>query len=295
MFDSSPVSTAPRYGASAAFLSMALLVCALIASGPAGYASLSLALAGSVSCVIAARIALAKWPISSIAKTGRARGVLALALGAGLTCMPGLIAGDLSGYRGLQFGMSVADAATHVGKKAADARLVHQRPALIQEIDWQPASSVLDTADADPVQNALLCFYNGELFRIVVTYDRYKVAGMTAEDMIEALSEDYGTAARPKAEIPYHSFYGEAAAVLARWEDAGQAANLVRTGDGSSFAMVFSSKRLDALAQASIAEAVRIDTKEAPLRELEAQKKRDEDERLALEKTRSMNKSNFRP
>ncbi len=113
--------------------------------------------------------------------------------------------------------------------------------------------------------------------------------------MVEALSADYGTAARPKVVIPYHSFYGESAAVLARWEDSGQVVNLVRTGDGSSFAMVFSSKRLEALAQASIAEAVRIDTNEAPLREKEAQKMRDENERLALEKTRSVNKANFRP
>ena len=227
----------------------------------------------------------------------RAGGVLGILLSAGVTSMlpAGLIAGDLSGYRGLRFGMSVEDAAAQAGKKAADARLVHQRPARIQEIDWQPAPTPADAANSDPVQDALLCFYNGELFRIVVTYDRYKVAGMTADDMVEALSADYGNAARPKTTIPYHSFYGEAAAVLARWEDAGQAASLVRTGDGSSFAMVFSSKRLDALAQASIAEAARIDVKEAPQREMEAQKKRDEDERLALEKVRSLNKANFRP
>ncbi len=105
----------------------------------------------------------------------RVGGVLGILLGAGLTSMlpAGLIAGELSGYRGLRFGMSVADAATQAGKKAADTRLVHQRPALIQEMDWQPASPVLDPAKSDPVQDALLCFYNGELFRIVVTYDRY--------------------------------------------------------------------------------------------------------------------------
>jgi hypothetical protein len=34
-------------------------------------------------------------------------------------------------------------------------------------------------------------FHNGELFRIVVTYDRYKVEGMTASDMIQAISMTY--------------------------------------------------------------------------------------------------------
>ncbi len=141
----------------------------------------------------------------------------------------------------------------------------------------------------------MLCFFNGELFRIVVTYDRYKVEGMTAEDMIEAISATYGTATRPAAEIAFHSNYAEVATVLARWEDSEYSYNLVRTGDRSSFAMVLYSKRLDALAQAAIVEAVRLDAQEAPQRELEKQKKRAEEEHLVLEKARSVNKPNFRP
>ncbi len=73
MFDSSSGSTAPRYGISAAVLIMALLLCVLIASGPAGYASFSLALAASLSCLVVARVALARWPTQAMAKTGRAR------------------------------------------------------------------------------------------------------------------------------------------------------------------------------------------------------------------------------
>ena len=59
--------------------------------------------------------------------------------------------------------------------------------------------------------------------------------------------------------------------------------------------MVLYSKRLDALAQAAIVEAVRLDVQEAPQRELEKQKKREEEERLVLDKARSVNKPNFRP
>jgi hypothetical protein len=207
-----------------------------------------------------------------------------------------LAATDFSSYRGLRFGMNVSAAAKQAGTDPSVARLVHQRPALIQEMEWQPRVPVLAVpAKSDPVKEGLLSFVNGELFRIVVTYDRYKVEGMTAEDMIEGISAAYGTPTRPSAEIAYHSNYAEVAPVLARWEDPDYSYNLVRTGDRSSFAMVLYSKRLDATAQASMVEATRLEAQEAPQRELDKQKKRDGEERLALEKARSLNKPNFRP
>ena len=203
---------------------------------------------------------------------------------------------DFSNYRGLQFGMSVAAAAKQVGTKPNEVRFVHKRPAVIQEMDWQPRPPVLPSlAKSDPVKEALLYFFNGALFRIVVTYDRYKIAGMSAEDMIDAISLTYGTPSRPTAEIAYHSFYGEVTPVLARWEDPDHSYNLVRTGDQSSFALVLYSKGPDALAQAAIVEAVRLDVQEAPQREIEKQNKREEEERLVLDKARSVNRPNFRP
>jgi hypothetical protein len=207
-----------------------------------------------------------------------------------------LCAGDFSSYRGLQFGMNVSAAAKQAGTKPAEVRIAHERPALIQEMEWQPRSRDLaDPVKADPVQDGLLCFYNGELFRIIVTYDRSKVEGMTAEDMVEAISLAYGAATKPSAEIAYHSNYGEIATVLARWEDPEYSYNLVRTGNRSSFALVLYSKRLDALAQAAIVQAVRLDAQEAPQREVEKQKKRAEEERLVLDKARLVNRPNFRP
>jgi hypothetical protein len=207
-----------------------------------------------------------------------------------------LCAGDFSTYRGLQFGMNVPAAAKQTGTKPAEVRTAHERPALIQEMEWQPRSRFLaDPAKADSIQEGLLCFYNGELFRIIVTYDRTKVEGMTAEDMVEAISLTYGAATKPSVEIAYHSNYGEVAAVLARWEDPEYSYNLVRTGNRSSFAMVLFSKRLDGLAQAAIIEAVRLDAQEAPQRDLAKQKRREDEERLVLDKARSANKPNFRP
>jgi len=202
---------------------------------------------------------------------------------------------DLSSYRGFQFGMNLNAAAKLAGTAAGDATVVHQRPALLQEMEWQPRPFASTDSKAEAVKQGLLEFYNGELFRIVITYDRYRIEGMTAEDMIEGISAMYGTASRPTVEIAYHSNYGELAPVIARWENEEYSYNLVRTGDRSSFAMVLFSKRMDVLAQSASLEAIRLDAQEAPRREVEKQKKVEEDEHAVLEKARSLNKPNFRP
>jgi hypothetical protein len=202
---------------------------------------------------------------------------------------------DLSTYRGLQFGMNLAAAAKQASMKPSEARVVHQRPAVIQELQWLPRNSSGSPFQADPVKEGLLCFYNGELFRIVVTYDRYRVEGMTASDMIQAISATYGIATGPSAQIPYHSIYGEVAEVVARWEDNEYSYNLVESGDRSSFALILYSKRLQTLAEAAIVEAVRLDAQEAPQREVELQQKKEKESHLLLERARSVNKPNFRP
>lgn len=216
-----------------------------------------------------------------------------------LLCAPWnslLRAADFSIYRSFQLGMGLTDAAKRADRKSADAVTVYQRPALIQEMNWAPAYSGLSgTAKQDPVEKCLLRFFNGRLFQIVVTYDHYKIEGMTAEDLIQAISTVYGTPARPSVEIPFHSLYGETAPVLARWEDSQYSYNLVPSREEASFALVLWSKELDTLAQTAMAEAARLDVEEAPLKEIEKQRKKEDDERIVLDKARSVNKPNFRP
>ena len=226
----------------------------------------------------------------SFARLG-AIGVLYTVLGTSLLC-----AADFSNYRGFQLGMSLAAAEKQAGMQASDVKVVHQRPAVIQELEWQPRfGAFTDPLKGDPVKEGLLCFLDGSLFRIVVTYDRYKVEGLTTEDIIGAISTTYGPAVKPAAEIAYHSYYGDTAPVLARWEDADYSYNLVRAGDRASFALILYSKKLDALAETAIAEAARLDAQEAPQRELDKQKKQDAEDQLVLDKARSANKPNFRP
>ena len=160
---------------------------------------------------------------------------------------------------------------------ATDATTVHQQPALIQSLDFQPNLFHASVGKNDPVSEITLTFYDGELARMAVVYDRYKVDGMTADDMIQALSAAYGSATKPKAEIAYHSYYAEAAPVVARWEDSEYSYNLIRSDDRSSFAMILYSKRLDALAATAIVEAVRLEALAAPQKEADRAKKQADD------------------
>ena len=47
------------------------------------------------------------------------------------------------------------------------------------------------------MKEVVFSFYDGELFRIVVNYDRYQTEGLTAEDFVEAISATYGPAESP--------------------------------------------------------------------------------------------------
>jgi hypothetical protein len=216
--------------------------------------------------------------------------ILGALLGASL-----LSAADLSTYRGFRFGMNIAPAAEQAGMKTSDAVTVHQQPALIQVLNFQPNLFHVSATRQDPVSEITLTFYKGELARMAVIYDRYKVDGMTQDDMIKALSATYGTPARPTAQIAYHSYYAEAAPVLARWEDAQYSYNLIRSDDPSSFAMVLYSKQLDALAQPAIVEAVRLEALAAPEKEAAQAKKQAEDLQALQEKSRLANIGSFRP
>ena len=202
-----------------------------------------------------------------------------------------LLGADFSTYRGIQLGAKLPVAAKQAGILPANVRLVQKRPALIQEMDWLPHTLGL----SDPVKEGVLCFFNEELFRITITYDRYKVEGLTSEDVIESISATYGSATRPIAEILYHSLYGETARVEARWEDEQYSYNLVRTGDLKSFAMILYSKKVEIAAEAALAEAARLDGQEAPQKEIDQKKRQDEEERLVQDKARAANKPNFRP
>jgi hypothetical protein len=223
--------------------------------------------------------------------------IVAISISWAVFSAPLIHAQDLSRYREFQFGMDLAAIAKLVDMRPSEAKVIHQRPAVIQELNWQPRPSLSSSPQADPVMTIFFSFYNGELFRIVVNYDRSKTEGLTTEEVVEAISAKYGTATKPTAEVVFSSsqVYNDSEVVIARWEDSQYSFNLFRSSYQPTFGMVAFSKRLDALARAAIAEAIRLDEQEAPQREIERQKKQDDENRAAQEKARLGNKPNFRP
>jgi len=212
--------------------------------------------------------------------------------------MPLIYAQDLSKYREFQLGMNLLAVAKKANVKPSEARVIYQRPAVIQELEWRPQSSYSSSAQRDPVKEVLFSFYNDELYRIVINYDQDRTEGLTDEDMIEGISAQYGTPTTPVAKIissPSSQVYSDSEKVVARWEDSQYSFNLFRFSYGSTFGMLVFSKRLEALAQVAIIKAIRLNDQEAPQREIERQKKQDEEKRAAGQKARPVNKANFRP
>ncbi len=211
---------------------------------------------------------------------------------------PALSAPDLSSYRGFQFGETLPAVAKHAGLEISAAKLIHERPAVIQELEWPIWLAGDSSRRTDPVKTVLFSFYNGELFRILVNYDRDETAGLTTGDMIEAISAKYGTATKPaRTEIAFLSAqgYNESESVTARWRDAQYSFNLFLSSyTQPTFGMVAFSKRLDALARTATTEAIRLDAQEAPQREIQRQYTEDKTNRETLEKARQVNKQNFR-
>ena len=205
-----------------------------------------------------------------------------------------------SQYRDYQLGSDLASVAALANVAATEARTIHQRPAVMQELAWRRPYFVSGTTalQNDPVQQIVFSFYNDQLFRLVISYDRQRTDGMTEADMIAGMSEAYGPPLAPtpkKSPAVASHVETESGAPVARWEDADFSVVLYRSSYASEFRAVVTSVRLDALARAADTQALQLDESEAPQREIARQKKEVEDSRASQEKARAANKAVFRP
>jgi len=204
---------------------------------------------------------------------------------------------DLAKYRDFQFGMSLESVAKQVHMNASDATTTHQRPALIQTLQWNQFGDSYISAKAGSLRGIRFDFYDGELSKMVVTYDPVRTEGLTTDDMIEAISAIYGSATKPERTISVatSAVYEDNEKVLACWEDAQYSYNLFRAAYGNAFGLIAISKKLDLMASESSREADRLDKLEAPQKELALRIKQEEDKRVAQEKARLVSKPKFRP
>ena len=204
-----------------------------------------------------------------------------------LLSTPLIHAQDLSKYRNFSFGMTVADLSKQIDQKPANAAVLHEHPALIQEMTWWPPQPYSSARPAEPVEQILFSFYNGALYRMLMTYDSSATKGLNDEDMIRVVSAKYGVATRPVAIVnfPMNPSYKATEKVIARWEDSQYSLNLFRSF-GDTFAIVMFTKELDAQAGTSIAESVKLEQEEAPEKAAARVKKDAAD--LELERQKNM-------
>ena len=207
---------------------------------------------------------------------------------------------DRSRYRDFPLGGNLSSISALSGVAASEARTIHLRPALMQELQWQrPYSSSQTTAgETEAVKQIVFSFYNDQLSRMVVDYDYDRTAGMTNADMIDALSMEYGPRLAPDVKVgraESSRIEDESGTPVARWGDADYSVVLYRSSYRSGLRIIVTSPRLEALARTAEAEAIRLDEREAPGREIARQKKETEDARASEEKARLANKPAFRP
>jgi hypothetical protein len=210
-----------------------------------------------------------------------------------LLTAPLLRAQDLSKYRHFTLGMSLTRVLERTDQKMADVKVIHGRPALVQEVNWWPPNLPGTSFQSDTVEQILFSFYNGELYKIFVTYDRTSTEGLTAEDMVKSISAKYGpaTSVKPEVDSATNERYDMKQKPVATWEDSQYSFNLIRSSFSGSFELLIYSKRLNAEAEVALAEAVKLEKQEEPQREAERQKKQTGD----LEATRQKNQKNFHP
>ena len=97
---------------------------------------------------------------------------------------------DLSSYREFQLGTSLSAIAKQAGLEPSAAKVIHERPALIQELELAAQSLFLSSGSSpkgDSVESILFSFYNGQTcpgsWSSMILKKR---KGLTEEDMIEA-------------------------------------------------------------------------------------------------------------
>ena len=201
-------------------------------------------------------------------------------------------------YREFQLGSTLASIAKLTGTPASGAKIIHVRPADMKDLEWRPRYYSGNAAPStDPVDVMLFRFYEDQLFKVIVDYDRRRTEGMSAADMIEAIAATYG----PVSQVPSRQLgtptvqYAFPDTPLAVWGNADHSVTLLRVAYPASFRLVVALTRLEDLARAASVAALKLDAAEAPQRERDRQTRQAAVTAAAQEKAKTENKAGFRP
>ena len=207
--------------------------------------------------------------------------------------VPMLRAQDFSKYRNFSLGTNLAAVVKHTDQRLVDVKATHDGSLLFQELAWRPAYRTGVSSRSESVDELVFSFYKGDLYKMVVTYDRASTEGLTADDMVKSIAAKYGPATNVALELDSagNEQYELRQKPVASWEDAQYSFNLVRSSFSNAFQLVIYSKRVTIEADEALAQVVKVDELEAPQKAVARQKKEADEIQL----TRQKNQKSFHP
>jgi hypothetical protein len=215
----------------------------------------------------------------------------------GALALPALSAKSvLSHYRGVTLGDSLQVVVERLQLVAADVKVVHERPAIIQELTWRPRLVLSGTnTEPDSVSDMVLTFHSGQLARIAVNYDRERTKGLTDTDLREAMVGVYGTSMLIGTPTQPSTAPAIERRTVGRWEDAETLLILWREQFPNRVGLVITSTASDAALQQAITDGILLHTAEAPARDLARRAAEAAAVQAREEKIRLDNKTKFKP
>lgn len=195
-----------------------------------------------------------------------------------------------SRYRDYLLGSELASILRATGSRAADVKTLHERPSLIQTLEWQAPYARPGAEEADPVESVVFAFVDGQLYQITVDYDRPRIAGLTTADLVAGVEAVYGPRVPSTQQKARADTMPEGTVVLGRWGDDRATVTLVR-GPFEEIRLLVRSTTLGPIATRAIVAAQAQDVAEAPARQAAAEALAAAEEQA--ERTR--NRSAFKP
>ena len=201
-----------------------------------------------------------------------------------------------SRYRGVTLGDSVQVVVDQLKAAPSDVKVVHARPTLVQQLSWRPRQFVSGASvEPDPMAEMLLTFHFGRLVRIAVIYDRNRTAGLTDADLHGALSGVYGTSMLRSTPIGATIALPADLHTVGRWGDGETLVLLWREKYPDRVRLTITAIDADLAMQQAVDDGLRLETSEAPERDLARRTAEATALRARDENVRRDNKAAFKP
>jgi hypothetical protein len=134
------------------------------------------------------------------------------------------------------------------------------------------ATAVACSRTADPVHEIVFTYHNDELYQLVVTYDRRRMAGLTNDDVVDTLSARCGVPLVPNTRTARDGLsadIGPGMTLVAQWEAPRWLLTLHRSTYSAQYQLVLISKTLNPQSRPAITDAPRPNASDGSARQLD--------------------------